>query len=92
MVYGTHGSREREWWGTVLVGSVLSSGSMGDIPADVKAGWKGWMRVDREETPPLRHRRSVDEVMADGDRQFMISDRLGWVAKCPWGEFRFGGD
>ncbi|KAK3400651.1 hypothetical protein B0T20DRAFT_150652 [Sordaria brevicollis] len=59
MLYGPHKSREREWWGTIVIGSGSSSNttSSNDPAATaliqaqvaVTVGWQGWLRVDRAE-------------------------------------------
>ncbi|KAK3348421.1 hypothetical protein B0H65DRAFT_423166 [Neurospora tetraspora] len=63
MVYAPHKSREREWWGTIVVGgsnnnnpttaAAPAAAAQAQIQAQaqvaVTAGWQGWLRVDRAE-------------------------------------------
>ncbi|KAH8811852.1 hypothetical protein F5884DRAFT_292720 [Xylogone sp. PMI_703] len=79
MLYGDHGSRAREW-----VGTVVSGGSGGDICAV----WNGWLSVDREEVVRFPAGISVDDAMTERERRQEIVDgsvwkgrsRVGWYA------------
>ncbi|CAJ2503052.1 Uu.00g104460.m01.CDS01 [Anthostomella pinea] len=78
MLYGAHGSRDREWWGTVVVGGT---------GGDVNAGWKGWLRVEKEEVGGFAVGVSVDEALKDRARRQEVVDGAGWVARSQWGNY-----
>ncbi|KAI1262675.1 hypothetical protein F5Y18DRAFT_149449 [Xylariaceae sp. FL1019] len=77
MLYGEHGSKAREWWGTVVIGGV---------GGDVNAGWKGWLRVEKEEVSGFAPGMSVEEALRDRDRRQAAVDKAGWSLSS-----RFGG-
>ncbi|KAI0813468.1 hypothetical protein GGR55DRAFT_687717 [Xylaria sp. FL0064] len=79
MVYGNHGSRGREWWGTVVVG--------GTGGGDVNAGWKGWLRVEREVVAGFAVGMSVEEALREREKRHEVVERAGWVAASPWGAY-----
>lgn len=100
MLYAAHGSRSREWWGTLVVGGGLNpssstSGASGQPPTagvvDVTAAWKGWLRVDCAEVRGFAVGVSVEEALAARAARGDAVDAAGWVASSVWGEFRFGG-
>ncbi|KPM44644.1 hypothetical protein AK830_g1957 [Neonectria ditissima] len=83
MLYGdgAHASAARQWWGTVVVGG-LGAG-------DIAAGWKGWLRVDREHVRGFALGISAEEAMEQrGHRQEAV-DAAGWAATSEWGDFSF---
>ncbi|KAI2618311.1 hypothetical protein GGS26DRAFT_574984 [Hypomontagnella submonticulosa] len=75
MVYGDHGSRAREWWGTVVLG-----GGGSGARSDVSVGWKGWLRVEREEVPGFAAGVSVEEALRDRNKRQEVVNGAGWVA------------
>ncbi|CZR53125.1 uncharacterized protein PAC_03003 [Phialocephala subalpina] len=79
MLYGEHGSKNREWVGTILLG-----GNGGDV----NIGWRGWMRVEREEVGKFGEV-GVEEVWAEkGMRQRQeVVDGKGWKAECEFGDY-----
>lgn len=79
MVYGSHGSRAREWWGTVVIGAGAGGGG-GGIKGDVNAGWKGWLRVEREEVAGFAAGTSIEEALRDREKRQDVVDGAGWVA------------
>ncbi|KAI0549830.1 hypothetical protein F4679DRAFT_227434 [Xylaria curta] len=83
MLYGDHASRGREWWGTVVIG--------GGGGGHVNAGWKGWLRVDREEVPGFQVGISVEEALRDRERRQTAVDRAGWTAASRWGSYTWKG-
>ncbi|KAK3317011.1 hypothetical protein B0H66DRAFT_520197 [Apodospora peruviana] len=92
MVYGSHRSRAREWWGTMVIGGGLNpAGGASAGHVAVTAGWRGWLRVDRAEVPAFSSGMSVEEALADREKRQAAVDDAGWVASCPWGWFTFGG-
>ena len=82
MLYGEHGSKIREW-----VGTVVSGGTGGDI----NLGWRGWLRVEREEVGNFGCGVSVEEAVEDRERRCEVVDGKGWKAVCDGlgGEFGF---
>ncbi|KAJ2903218.1 hypothetical protein MKZ38_010254 [Zalerion maritima] len=56
MLYGNHGSKGREWWGTIVIG-----GGVGD--GDISCGWRGWLRVEGERVEPFQEGISVQEAL-----------------------------
>lgn len=78
MVYGQHGSRGREWWGTIVVGGP---------GGDACGGWRGWLRVDREGRPGFGGVASADEALLErGEGE---GERPTWVVSSEWGGFSF---
>lgn len=90
MLYGTHRSRSREWWGTVVIGGGLNPA--GSVPAAmasqiaVTAGWRGWLRVDRPEVATFWGM-SAEEALAERDKRQAAVEGAGWIASSPWGSF-----
>lgn len=88
MLYGSHRSRGREWWGTVVIGGGLNPAGSASAAASaqvaVTADWKGWLRVDRAEVPTLWDM-SVQEALADREKRQAAVEGAGWVASSPWG-------
>ncbi|KAK3395220.1 hypothetical protein B0H63DRAFT_385279 [Podospora didyma] len=93
MLYGSHCSRSREWWGTVVIGGGLNPAGTASAAVSahvaVTADWKGWLRVDRADVSTFWGK-SVDEALADRDQRQAAVDDAGWVATSPWGSLRFG--
>jgi hypothetical protein len=81
MLYGRHASMTREWWGTIVIGGMRGG--------DINASWKGWLRVDREDTRPFGHGISSEEALAQRDRRQAAVDSSGWRATSQWGDFHF---
>jgi hypothetical protein len=91
MMYGAHGSRDREFWGTVVVGADDPGGG---ADVDVVCGtMKCWLKVVREQpvwtfggegvgsyAGALRHR-----ARREAERGFIGP----LTARCVWGRFRF---
>ncbi|KAK4189677.1 hypothetical protein QBC35DRAFT_379770 [Podospora australis] len=102
MLYGNHRSREREWWGTVVIlggavrGSGIDAAIRGALDGDddsqvaVIAGWKGWLRVDRAEIAGFFDT-DVGQALADRELRQAAVERAGWEASSLWGSFTFGG-
>ncbi|KAI0967287.1 hypothetical protein F4678DRAFT_247949 [Xylaria arbuscula] len=82
MVYGDHASRGRVWWGTVVVGGT---------GGDVNAGWKGWLRVDRESVGGFAVGISVEEALRERNKRWEAVERAGWVAGSSWGGYVWKG-
>jgi hypothetical protein len=80
MLYGEHGSKGREWVGTIVVGA---SGG------DINIGWRGWLRVEREEVPKFGDGVAVEEVWREkGMRQRQeVVDKSGWKVECEFGDY-----
>ncbi|KAK4151289.1 hypothetical protein C8A00DRAFT_17299 [Chaetomidium leptoderma] len=90
ILYGSHRSRGREWWGTVVIGGGLNPAGNASAAASaqvtVTADWKGWLRVDRAEVPTFWDM-TVEEAMADREKRQAAVEDAGWVATSPWGGF-----
>lgn len=101
MLYGRHESRAREWWGTIIIGSLpvfpaaapgpATASARGKV-AHVTASWNGWLRVDREDVERFHPTSSAREAIARRERRQLTVDTVGWVASCQWGGFTFGTD
>lgn len=94
MLYGSHRSRAREWWGTIVIGGGLNpagavSAAASPVQVAVTAGWKGWLRVDRAEVLTFWDL-SAEEALADRDKRQAAVDEAGWAASSPWGGFTIG--
>jgi hypothetical protein len=75
------GSGTRQWWGTILVGSVGL--------CDIAAGWKGWLRVDREQVPAFPLGFSIEKALGRRDARQAAADEAGWSTDSQWGGFVF---
>ena len=73
MLYGDHGSKSREWSGTVVVGG---------IGGDVNVGWRGWLRVEKEEVSGFEWGVSVEEAIGDRERRTEVLEGKGWKGIC----------
>ncbi|KAI1104390.1 hypothetical protein F4804DRAFT_193500 [Jackrogersella minutella] len=87
MLYGTHGSRSREWWGTVVIGGGSGTGGGMSVKGEVNAGWKGWLEVEREEVSGFPAGVSVEEALRDRDKRQEVVDAAGWVAASKVGGY-----
>lgn len=83
MLYGdgAHASAARPWWGTVVVGG-LGAG-------DIVAGWKGWLRIDREPVRSFTLGMSAQEALEQRAQRQDAVDSAGWAATSQWGSFVF---
>ena len=83
MLYGaaTAASATRQWWGTILVGGLG--------PGDLTAGWKGWLRVDREKVPGFPLGISVERALEQREARQAVVDTARWSADSLWGGFAF---
>jgi hypothetical protein len=88
MLYGSHRSRGREWWGTVVIGGGLNPAGSASAAASaqvaVTADWKGWLRVDRAEVQTFWDM-GAEEALADREKRQAAVEAAGWVASSPWG-------
>ncbi|CAM1500844.1 Fc.00g100060.m01.CDS01 [Cosmosporella sp. VM-42] len=83
MLYGdaSRQSSSREWWGTVVLGG-LGAG-------DIVAGWKGWLRVERENVRGFTLGISAEEAMEQRSNRAEAVESAGWAATSQWGGFVF---
>lgn len=83
MLYGDGArvSAARQWWGTVVLGG-LGAG-------DIAAGWRGWLRVDREHIRGFTLGISAEEALEQRERRQDAVDAAGWAATSEWGGFTF---
>ncbi|KAJ2982750.1 hypothetical protein NQ176_g1180 [Zarea fungicola] len=73
-------SAHREFWGTIVIGGP---------GGDVTAGWKGWLRVDREQVPRFPSDMTIQEALLQRDARQAAVDAAGWQVSSPWGDFIF---
>jgi len=80
MLHGEHSSKCREWVGTIVLG-----GNGGDI----NIGWRGWLRVEREEVGRFGEGVAVEAVWGEkGMRQRQeVEDKMEWRAECEFGDY-----
>lgn len=90
MIYSRHASIAREWWGSIVIGGG-SPAVLGPEVASVTTGWKGWLRVDREEVRGFGLGMSIEEALLDRERRQRAVNDAGWTANCVWGGFTFDG-
>ncbi|KAL2149045.1 hypothetical protein VTH82DRAFT_1731 [Thermothelomyces myriococcoides] len=94
MLYGSHRSGSREWWGTVVIGSGLNPAGVASTAASaqvaVTADRRGWLRIDRAEVPTFRDT-SAEEALNDREKRQAAVEDAGWLATSPWGGFSIGG-
>lgn len=81
---GAKRSAGRELWGTVVLGNVGGG--------DITAGWKGWLRVDREQTRPFPPDITIEEALQQREERQVEVDNAGWQVSSPWGGFVFHDD
>lgn len=81
ILYGAHASAARSWWGTVVVGGMGAG--------DMVAGWKGWLRVDREAVRSFPLGTSAAEALGRREARQEAVDAAGWAATSQWGGFVF---
>jgi hypothetical protein len=74
-------SASRQWWGTIVVGGMGAG--------QVVAGWKGWLRISRKETPGFALGTSAEEALARRSARQSVVDAAGWIAESQWGDFDF---
>ncbi|KAF5020186.1 hypothetical protein F66182_7791 [Fusarium sp. NRRL 66182] len=74
-------SAAREWWGTMVID--------GFGAGDVSAGWKGWLRVDRENVRGFSLGISAEEAMDQRGQRQDVVDAAGWTVSSQWGVFTF---
>jgi hypothetical protein len=77
-------SSSRTKWGTIVVGG-LGAG-------DVVAGWKGWLRVEREHVRGFIPGASLEDSMSRRTARQDVVDAIGWTAESLWGGFLFQED
>lgn len=90
MIYSRHASIAREWWGSIVIGGG-SPAVLGPEAANVTTGWRGWLRVDREDVRGFGLGMSIEEALLDRDRRQRAVNEAGWTANCVWGGFTFDG-
>lgn len=63
---------------------------MGGVGAgDITTGWKGWLRVDRENVRGFAPGISAEEALDQKRQRQDMVDAAGWVATSQWGGFVF---
>lgn len=83
MLYGAaalpQASGTRRWWGTIVIG--------GYGVGDVTTGWRGWLRVDREQVRGFSAGTSAEEALEQRSQRQAAADNVAWSATSPWGNF-----
>lgn len=87
MVGGEHGSMGREWVITAVCGVGGSIGMGGVGVGNVVVGWRGWVRVEREEVLGFGVGLSVEEALRERGRRQEVVDEVGWKAVSEYGEY-----
>ena len=80
MLWGDHASKGREWVGTIV------NGGVGD---DIMVDWRGWLRVEKEETGLFGLGFSVEEAIGNKERRQEVVDKGGWKAVSEIGAFNW---
>lgn len=88
MIYSKHASIAREWWGNIVIGGG-SPTALGPGHADVTTGWKGWLRVDKDEVRGFPVGMSIEEALVERAQRQRAADATGFTASCVWGNFTF---
>lgn len=87
MMYGPHRSRDREFWGTILIGA-----DSPEAEVDVVCGtMKCWLKVERQFVPDL-WRRGVKSYQGGLQRKDEHETERAFtplIARCIWGRFKF---
>lgn len=78
MLWGEHGSKGREWLGTLVNGGV---------GGDVMVGWRGWLRVEREEVRRFAVGSSIEEVFGEREQRQDVVDHKGWKGVSEMGNY-----
>ncbi|PQE23568.1 peptidase M43 pregnancy-associated plasma-A protein [Rutstroemia sp. NJR-2017a BVV2] len=100
LLYGGHGSGGREFGGTVVfggeggVGVGVEGKELGLGRPVVSVGWRGWLRVEREETAGFGAGMSAEEIVGRREARWEVVERKGWRAVADnsvgrGGEFRW---
>ncbi|KAK8044559.1 hypothetical protein PG993_004583 [Apiospora rasikravindrae] len=89
MLYAPHASRNRAWWGSVVVGGATGGGEK-RLVADVVASWKGWLHVQRREVPGFGVGMSVEEALGERERRAELVRDRGWEARAREGAYAWG--
>ena len=80
MLWGGHASKDREWMATIVNGGV---------GGEIMTGWRGWLKVEREEIEGFAAGISVDEALTEM-RRVQGSGSIGsqgWRALSQHGMF-----
>lgn len=83
MLYGNHSSYGREFGGTILLGldgrdAVNAVDLRGMGKPEMVMGWRGWLRVEREEVEAFGIGVSVEEMLEERERREMVVRGKGW--------------
>lgn len=85
MLYGEHESHGREFGGTILFGfdardaggnAVANVRGMGR--PEIMMGWKGWLRIEREEVAGFGVGVSAEEMLGERGRREEVLKGKGW--------------
>ncbi|KAM3079331.1 hypothetical protein ACMFMG_005765 [Clarireedia jacksonii] len=96
LLYGDHMSGERAFGGTMVLGGegLTNAGVEGkDLGLGkpvVSVGWRGWLRVEREETAAFGAGMSADEILGERETRWEVVERKGWKVVADSGVGRGG--
>ena len=78
MLSGEHGSGGREWVGTIFNGGTAGAGLGTGGGLEVSLGWRGWLRVERDEVGAFVKGSSVEECIGERGMRQEVVDQMGW--------------
>lgn len=91
-------SRGREWRGIFVLGgspNLSATGNQGqgqtmnEEKLLVGTSWRGWLKVEKEETSAFEVGISVEEAWKERERRWEDVERKGWKGICEEGVVRF---
>jgi hypothetical protein len=77
MLWGDHGSKDREWMATIVHGG---------IGGDIMSGWRGWLKVERDRIEGFVAGISTEEALTE---RGMAQGSRGWRAVSQYGTFNW---
>lgn len=78
MLWGNHGSKDREWMATIVNGGV---------GGDIMTGWKGWLRIERDRMDSFVASISAEEALIEMEISQKHMPPRGWRAVSQYGTF-----
>ena len=78
MLWGEHGSKEREWMGTIVNGGV---------GGEIMTGWRGWLKVEKDSVKAFAAGVSVEEALREREMRQEGTSFTGWRAVSEYGGF-----
>jgi hypothetical protein len=78
ILWGDHGSKDREWMATIVHAGV---------GGDIMTGWRGWLKVERERVQGFEAGISVEEALIEREMGQENGIPRGWRAVSQYGTF-----